>query len=502
MIMEAKSLRRLKDIFPETSLPDSVVVTGLKLDSRLVEPGDLFVAIPGMESDGRNFIPDAINNGAVAVLYEANDESPLVQYSPGQKHAPQLEGVEVPNESVPGLAKLIGSIASRYYSDPSEQMKVIAVTGTNGKTSCCHFLAGALNSLGVRCGVMGTLGYGVGGKIRSFGMTTPSAVDTQKYLAEMLADGARVVVLEASSHGLDQGRLNGTRIASGIFTNITRDHLDYHKSEEGYRRSKKRLFEFPGIETAVLNHDDQFGQEMIAELKERMKVISYSTVNSVAGVYSSNVSQNEEGVSATINSPWGVGLLTTRLYGVFNLSNLLAVFCVLCAEGYPIDLVIERLGQIENVKGRMDRIESGSGVHIVVDYAHTPDALDKVLRTLRSHCGGALWCLFGCGGDRDRGKRPQMGQIAVQLSDHVVITDDNPRHEDSQTIVRDILAGIEDRAQVQVEPDRGKAIRLAIGLAQPDDIVLIAGKGHEDYQEIGGKRYHFSDYEEVRHAVS
>jgi UDP-N-acetylmuramoyl-L-alanyl-D-glutamate--2,6-diaminopimelate ligase len=363
------------------------------------------------------------------------------------------------------------------------------------------FLSGALNKLGVPCGVMGTLGYGIGDKIEAFGLTTPNAVDTQKFLAEMLEDGAEAVVLEASSHGLDQGRLNGTRIAIAMFTNVTRDHLDYHKSDEAYRNSKRKLFEFPGINIAVLNYDDQFGREMIADLKGRMKVVSYSTESSKAEVYSAGVSQSEDGISATIRSPWGMGELTTRLYGVFNLSNLLSVLCVLCAEGYPLDLALRRLGELENVKGRMDRIESVNGVHIVVDYAHTPDALDKVLKTLRDHCDGALWCLFGCGGDRDRGKRAQMGRIAVRLSDHVVITDDNPRHEASKTIVEDILNGIEDLSPVVVETDRGKAIRLAISRASRDDIVLIAGKGHEDYQEVNGKRYHYSDYEEVLHAV-
>lgn len=484
--------RRLKDIFPETRLPETLVVTGLRLDSRLVEAGDLFFAIPGRETDGRKFIPDAVKNGAIAVLYEAGDDLSLEL----------IDSINIPNESVHELGKQIGCIASRFYCDPSEKMNVIAVTGTNGKTSCCHFLSEALNKLGVRCGVIGTLGYGVGDQLKSFGLTTPNAVDTQKYLDEMLAQGAQAVVLEASSHGLDQGRLNGTRIGIAIFTNITRDHLDYHKDEKGYRNSKKSLFEFPDIKTAVLNHDDLFGREMIAELKGRMRVISYSTEDSMAEVYSTDISQNADGISATVTSPWGVGFLSTRLYGVFNLSNLLSVLCVLCAEGYPMDLVTERLGELDNVKGRMDRIESDSGVHVVVDYAHTPDALDKVLKTLRNHCSGALWCLFGCGGDRDRGKRAQMGRIAVQLSDHVVITDDNPRHEPSEAIIEDILAGIEDLTQVVVETDRAKAIQLAISRANRDDVLLIAGKGHEDYQEIKGKRYHYSDFEEVRHAFS
>lgn len=490
-MQDRNSARRLKDIFPETSLPETLVVTGLSLDSRLIKAGDLFFAIPGQETDGRKFITNAVKNGASAVIYEAGDDLPIEQ----------LDSINVPSESVHGLAEQIGSIASRFYCRPSEKMNVIAVTGTNGKTSCCHFLSEALNKLGVRCGVIGTLGYGVGDKVISFGLTTPNAVDTQKYLDEMLADGAQAVVLEASSHGLDQGRLNGTRITMAIFTNITRDHLDYHKDEEAYRNSKKSLFEFPDIKTAVLNHDDLFGREMMEDLKGRMNVISYSTENPEADVYSTDISQNEDGLSATLTSPWGIGSLTTRLYGVFTLSNLLSVLCVLCAEGYPMDLVTEKLGELGNVKGRMDRIESASGVHVVVDYAHTPDALDVVLKTLRNHCGGALWCVFGCGGDRDKGKRSQMGRIAVKLSDHVVITDDNPRHESSKAIIDDILAGIEDLTQVVVETDRAKAIRLAISRANRDDVLLIAGKGHEDYQEIKGKRYPYSDFEEVRHAV-
>ena len=481
----------IRDIFPASGLPETLVVSGLKQDSRLVEPGDLFFAVPGLESDGRQFVKEAIRNGAVAVIYEEQGMLPVEL----------KKGIGVPSQSVDGLNSEIGIIASRFYDNPSEKMKIIAITGTNGKTSCCSYISEALNELGVSCGVIGTLGYGIKDRLKSFGLTTPGATDVQKYLAEMLADGAGSVALEASSHGLDQGRLNGTCLRVAVFTNITRDHLDYHKDDELYRESKKHLFDFPELQIAVLNYDDSFGRELIGELEQRMQVFSFSTVNSAADVYCTDISQSEQGTSATVHSPWGEAVLTTRLYGYFNVSNLLAAMCVVCVEGFALDKVIRQLGKIHNVGGIMARSESPDGLRIVHDYAHTPDALSNVLTTLRSHCAGELWCLFGCGGERDRGKRPQMGNIAAHLSDHVVVTNDNPRHESAEIIIEDILSGVKNPDHVIVEPDRSQAIHTTIDRANSNDVVLIAGKGHEDYQEIEGERVHYSDYEEVRHAI-
>jgi UDP-N-acetylmuramoyl-L-alanyl-D-glutamate--2,6-diaminopimelate ligase len=313
----------------------------------------------------------------------------------------------------------------------------------------------------------------------------------------MKNDGASTIALEASSHGLSQRRLNGTLIDVAVFTNLTRDHLDYHETLADYQASKKSLFLQDGIQTAVINLDDAFGRQLSRELAGRFNILTYSTESTTANVSCADIAQSKTGVSAVIRTPWGTGLLSSGLYGIFNLSNLLAVVCVLGSEGFELSRILAVLSELKNVKGRMDRITLTNGMQVVIDYAHTPDALENVLKTLRNHCDGKLWCVFGCGGDRDKGKRSEMGRISVKGSDYVVLTDDNPRTESREQIIQDILSGIDDRSRVFVEADRGKAIRLAIQKAEPDDILLIAGKGHEDYQDVNGIKINYSDYEEV-----
>ncbi len=479
--------RKIGDFLPGVGLPEDLSVNGLQLDSRLVQPGELFFAVPGSERDGRKFIDDAIRRGAVAVVCEL---------PAGGRHY----ACEIPIAYVSELALQLGFIACRYYNNPSNDMELIAVTGTNGKTSCCHFISQALSRLGFRCGVIGTIGYGIDAQISDFGLTTPDPISFQKYLAEMRSQGAMAVALEASSHGLAQGRLNGASIETAVFTNLTRDHLDYHQTLDDYKNSKKSLFVEKDAKTAVLNFDDLFGRQLATELAGQLDILTYSIELNQASVYCSEVKHSKAGISACIHTPWGDGLLVTDLYGEFNLSNLLAVVCVLGHKGYNLDRILEVVQGLKNVRGRMDRITLDKGVDVVIDYAHTPDALENVLRTLRSHCDGELWCVFGCGGNRDKGKRSEMGRIAVGASDHVVLTDDNPRTESREAIIKDILSGISERSRVMVEPDRSKAIRFAITKTQPGDVLLIAGKGHEEYQDINGKKIKYSDYEEVSRA--
>jgi len=487
-MMAASMAKPISDFASHSGLPADLIVTGLQLDSRQVKPGDLFFAVPGDSTDGRKYISQAIEQGAIGVLSEGADSEHDVSCS-------------VPVAYLDNLSEQLGKIASYFYDEPSRDVQVIAVTGTNGKTSCCHFVAEALTRLGTSCGVMGTLGYGVGKQVIPYGLTTPDPISFQCYLLEMKNAGARAIALEASSHGLAQRRLSGTLIDVAVFTNLTRDHLDYHETLQDYQASKKSLFMQDGVQTAIINLDDAFGRQLNSELVGQFNVLTYSTESTSANVSCSDIVQSKTGVSAVVRTPWGTGLLSSGLYGIFNLSNLLAVVCVLGSQGFELGRILEVLSELNNVKGRMDRITLDNGLQVVIDYAHTPDALENVLKTLRHHCDGNIWCVFGCGGDRDRGKRSEMGRISVRESDYVVLTDDNPRTESREQIIQDILSGIEDRSRVFVEADRGTAIRFAIQKTESNDTLLIAGKGHEDYQDINGTRVNYSDYEEVHHAA-
>jgi UDP-N-acetylmuramoyl-L-alanyl-D-glutamate--2,6-diaminopimelate ligase len=453
-------------------------VTGLALDSRWVRAGDLFLAYPGERSDGRDYIARAIAAGAAAVVAEPGfDES----------------AVTVPLVSVPNLRVQVSAIADRWFDQPSAAMAVVGVTGTNGKTSVTQLLGQALRLLGRRCGVIGTLGNSLDGRIETGGLTTPDPIALQQQLADWRGQQVRYTAMEVSSHGLVQGRVAGVHFRGAVFTNLTRDHLDFHGTMDEYGAAKARLFEMSGLQFAVINVDDAFGGELAARLQSHLRVIDYS-LREPATLSVRNKRYELAGVRAQVIAPWGEIALRAGLLGDFNLSNLLAVVAVLGELGIPARDIENVLPRLQPIVGRMQRVAldepSADAIEVVVDYAHTPDALEHALLALRRHTQGQLWCVFGCGGDRDRGKRPQMGAIAARLADRVVITSDNPRSEDPAEIIAEIRAGAD---AVHTELDRAAAIQWAVQQAQPGDIVLIAGKGHEDYQVIGSQRLPFSD---------
>lgn len=475
-------------------------IKGLQLDSRKITPGDLFIALPGFDrhrsSDGRRYLDQAVAAGAVAVFVEAEGWAALAKAS-----------YPVPVIPVPQLSRRVSGIAATFYARPSERLNVIGITGTNGKTTCSHLLAQLFNRLDVRTAVLGTLGYGVPGSpsgLVDTGLTTPDAIATQAILAELLDAGVSTVAMEISSHGLDQGRIESVRLRGGVFTNLSRDHLDYHGSMSAYRAAKARLFQTPNLEFAVINLDDAAGREILAGLRQGIRCYGYSLGNPQAALWLRTIRHTEEGVEAELTSPWGEGLLRSGLIADFNLSNLLAVIAAACASGLPFEQVISAASTLRPVAGRLEVINSDKGPRVVVDYAHTPDALEKVLGALRSASRresqpGQLWCVFGCGGDRDPGKRAEMGAVAARLADRVVITSDNPRGESPAAIMAAIAQGA-GTAAVCIE-ERAEAIRHAITRAAEHDIVLIAGKGHENYQITGQRRLPFSDAAQARLAL-
>lgn len=477
----------LLKMFPQARR--DALIRELSLDSRALLPGDLFLAVPGRHSDGRAYLADAIARGAAAIAYEAAGAPPL----------PAAGGcVMIP---VNGLAGQLSAIAGRFYGDPSRSLELVGVTGTNGKTSVSQLLAQALDRLGQRCGLIGTLGVGFHDNLQCGRHTTPDPLAVQAQLALLKQAGARAVAMEVSSHGLDQGRVEALDFDVAVFTNLSRDHLDYHGDMATYGAAKARLFAWPGLCTRVINLDDLFGRELAAG-EAPSRLISYSQIDPQASLYCTEAEFSEAGVRARIVTAQGDGLLVSPLLGRFNLSNLLAVVGALLGLGHPLDEILAVLPQLEGPLGRMQRLGGGDQPLVVVDYAHTPDALEKVLEALRPHTRGRLLCLFGCGGDRDRGKRPLMAAAVEGLADGVWVTDDNPRSEDPAQILADIRAGFRAPEQVRCVPGRGAAIAELIAAAQADDVILLAGKGHEDYQEIAGVRQPFSDIEQAAQALA
>lgn len=465
----------------------SVLIRELTLDSRAVKAGDLFLAVPGLHSDGRNFITDAVKRGAAAVAYEAEG-------------APVMRDSACTLLPIRGLAGQLSMIAGRFYGEPSRALRLIGITGTNGKTSISQLLAQALERLGEPCGVIGTLGNGFPGHLQASGHTTPDALGVQSTLAELKQQGAKAVAMEVSSHGLDQGRVSALDFDVAVFSNLSRDHLDYHGTLEAYGAAKAQLFAWDSLKARVINLDDAFGRALAAQPGARL--IGYSLSDESATLYCRSIQFSDQGVVAQLITSQGEGLLRSPLLGRFNLSNLLAVVGALLALNYPLDEVLALLPQLTPPPGRMQRLGGEGKPLLVVDYAHTPDALEQVLTALRPHVQGRLLCLFGCGGDRDRGKRPLMAEVAERLADGVLVTDDNPRTEDPEQIFADIRQGVHDVQTVRFMHGRGAAIAQLIGEAQPGDLVLLAGKGHEDYQEICGQRSHFSDLEQAQQALA
>ncbi len=477
------TLGRLLEGFASTPLAADCPITGLCADSRAVEPGDLFLALRGFRHHGLEFLEDVRRAGAAAVAWEP----PFPETRPPDPGPSPLVAVE-------DLGRRQGLIAARFYGQPSRDLELVGITGTDGKTSCAHFLAQASGHEGRPCGLLGTLGYGVFGRLEPAHHTTPDALTLQAWLARLRDQGAKRVAMEVSSHALDQERVAGLRFTVAVLTQLSRDHLDYHGSLEAYAAAKRRLFVSPGLGAAVLNLDDPFGRTLATELRGRTPVVGYGlgrrpdlAVDHWVGGRELRLS--EAGLSLIVDSSWGEGELHSPLLGRFNAGNLLAVLAALVLLGQPFASALERLGRISPVPGRMERV----GTRAVVDYAHTPHALEQVLAALREHTRGKLWCVFGCGGDRDPGKRPLMGAIAERLADRVIVTDDNPRSEDPEAIAQHVLEGMARPEQAQRTGDRRAAIHQALGATARGDMVLVAGKGHEDYQLLGEQRLPFSD---------
>lgn len=471
-----------------------VVPRGVSSDSRQVRPGDLFLAYPGDLADGRRYIAEAIANGAAAVLWETGPAGTLDLVWNGTW--------QIANLSVPGLRKLAGPLANAIYGRPSERLSLVAVTGTNGKTSVTQWIAAAHPR---RCAVIGTLGAGLPGELVETGFTTPEATTLMRYLASFADADAQACVLEASSIGIAEGRLDGARVDVAVFTNLTRDHLDYHGTMADYAQAKARLFTWPALRLAVINLDDPFGRELAA-LSTATKVVGYTQQTGVddrqGTIRAENVEETIDGLRFRLCAPNGRALVETALLGRYNVSNLLAVAAVLIDAGLTPKAIAERFALLSSPPGRLEKIGGHNEPLVIVDYAHTPDALESALTALRPVAnarGAGLVVIFGCGGDRDRGKRPLMAAVANRHADRVVLTSDNPRNENEQAILEDILAGA---PTALVIADRGEAIRRTLLAAHPADVVLIAGKGHEPYQEIAGVRRPFSDAAQARAALT
>jgi UDP-N-acetylmuramoyl-L-alanyl-D-glutamate--2,6-diaminopimelate ligase len=467
----------------------------LTVDSRAVRAGDAFVAYPGESRDGRDYIPQAIDNGAAAVLWDADDFA----WNPKWR---------VPNLGVPQLRRHAGEIAAEVYGRPSAQLWTIGVTGTNGKTSCSQWIAQSLTQMRRKCAVIGTLGSGFPGRLASHVNTTPDAVTLQARMRTLVRAGARAVCMEVSSHGLDQDRLSGVEFDVAMLTNLTRDHLDYHGTMRRYKAAKAKLFRWPTLGCAVVNFDDAFGRELGSHWKHRRaELVGYGFGRRGARlrrpcVEGRNLRLGVDGLSFDVVSPWGRAALRSPLIGAFNASNLLGSLTVLLASGMGLERSVAALERVRPVAGRTERYGGGRLPLVVVDYAHTPDALEKILHTLRDIAGAKarLYCVFGCGGGRDPGKRPLMGRTASRLASHVIITSDNPRDEDPQAIMDEVAAGA--RGAYRCIADRREAIRTALAEARRGDVVLVAGKGHENYQEIRGVRRRYSDAAVVRAALA
>lgn len=464
-----------------------VTPAGLTVDSRRVGPGDIFLAYPGAHVDGRNFIAQAIANGAAGVIAEAG-----AKVGAGGTAIVEADG----------LSTLAGEIAHLVYGRPSEQLWLAGVTGTNGKTSVSQWIAQAMNALECKCAVIGTLGNGFPGALIDSPNTTPDAVTLHRDLARYVSEGAVACAMEVSSIGLDQGRINGASFDVAVFTNLTRDHLEYHGDMAAYGAAKARLFSVPGLKTAVLNLDDPFGQQLAQQLKGRVTTFGYS-MNSATGadrlLHATGIDMSAAGVAFTVD---GVRF-TAPVVGGFNVANLLAVIGALLAGDESLEDIAAVLRHITPPPGRMQMIGGDHQPLVLVDYAHTPDALEKALGAARDAANGRrgrVICVFGCGGDRDPGKRPQMGAVAERLADRVIVTSDNPRSEDPADIIEAIVGGMKQEADVV--SDRAMAIGQAIIAADIHDVILLAGKGHEPYQEIAGIKHPFSDLDIAKSALA
>ncbi|HLD16558.1 MAG TPA: UDP-N-acetylmuramoyl-L-alanyl-D-glutamate--2,6-diaminopimelate ligase [Coxiellaceae bacterium] len=457
-----------------------IPIHALALHTDSIVPGTLFFAYPGNQNDGCVFIEPAIQKGAVAVICDAACSRPVTS---------------IPCIPIPHLRQHISEIAARFYGNPSHDLTLIGVTGTNGKTSVAHFIAQTLS-----CGFMGTIGIGTVEALAPSPLTTLDPINIQHQLAEFKTKGFDTVAMEVSSHALAQDRVQAVEFDVAIFTNLTHDHLDYHGDMACYADAKAKLFQMPSLRFAISNWDDCFGRFMLDHT--RAQSITYSLYDDQADVYIQDIHAIGLGYRLHLSTPWGKGIVTTELLGDFNLSNLLCALATLNVLGIPFEESLNRISTLKPVPGRLERFVREDGLSAFVDYAHTPDALEKVLKVLRAHTEGKLWCVFGCGGDRDRAKRPMMARVAEKYCDQIIITNDNPRTELPNAIIADIQAGLLSSKKTRVIPDRKKAIEMALSQAKSKDKVLIAGKGHETYQIMGEERLPFDDRACVRMCFS
>jgi UDP-N-acetylmuramoyl-L-alanyl-D-glutamate--2,6-diaminopimelate ligase len=483
---------------PPALLPcQDLEIKGLALDSRTIRPGDCFFAYPGHAIDGRDFMKDVVSQAAV-IVYEPEKLSPT--------QTEFLKSCSIPTVAFDHLAREVSHLAARFHGKPSEDQHVIAVTGTNGKSSIVHGLNQLYGMLNEPIAMIGTIGVGVLTGLKKAQLTTPDPIKLQETLKQLRDEGIENIAMEASSHALDQNRLNGVDIDVAIFTQISRDHLDYHQTMDEYVKAKAKLFKFKSVKHVVVNLDCPWFFGLIDTIPQDKIVIGYTLQNKThprlaALLTATDLEESLLGQSFVIHYQDKPYPVNTRLLGKFNVSNILAMVAAMMADGFSLSEITALIPALETVPGRLDILRVDKQPLAVIDYAHTPDALEKVLQALRPLCHGQLICVFGCGGDRDKGKRPQMGEIAARLCDQVILTDDNPRSEDPAAIVSDILTGIPKQETIQIIHDRASAISSAIEQAKPEDCILIAGKGHETTQVIKDKTLEFCDKTYTRHAL-
>jgi len=466
-----------------------VEVHAVQYDSRKVNRGDLFVAIPGTALDGQRFIEEAINRGAIAVVLEHDAAVPDALFL----HTGVVKIV------VPDARVALAVLAANAYGHPSHRLRLIGVTGTNGKTTTTHLIKAVLEAHGDHVGLIGTIQYDLGGQLVPATHTTPESLELNALLSDMVRRGCTAAVMEVSSHALAQHRVHGLRFVAGVFTNLTQDHLDYHGSMDAYFAAKKKLFDaLPADAVAVTNADDPRGDAIVQDTRAR--VVRYG-LDAPADSTAGNMTMSVGGMEFTVTMAGSSSSVRTALTGRFNVANILAAMSTATAIGVPLSVATKGIAAVGSVRGRFEQIPAPRGWTAIIDYAHTPDALENTLRAIRqllgTHRRGRIITVFGCGGDRDRSKRPQMGRIASEMSDVTIVTSDNPRTEDPLAILREICAGISPTARVHTEADRRSAIARALSMASSGDVVLIAGKGHEDYQVVGTTKTHLDDREEV-----
>lgn len=490
-------LEGLMDVSALSPVAD-IAVDGIAQDSRNLGDNYLFIAVPGTASHGLDFVEQAVASGASVVLWDGAD-------SDLGKKVDALSN-KITCVQVEGLQQKASEIAARFFNHPSHDLNLIGVTGTDGKTSVSHYIAQCLDSRLSPCGVLGTLGNGLIHDLKPTGLTTASAVDVQHSLANLVAEGAGAAVMEVSSHGLDQGRVSSVDFDTAVFTNLSQDHLDYHGTMESYSEAKSKLFEIEGLKSAVINLDDDFGRILAEKYRGQLTVYGYSTTADIGTlescadfiVYAKSLKATKHGFEINVVTPKGNGYFELNLMGSFNVSNALAVLATLLLNNVAFDESIKCLQAITPVAGRMELIVADNKPTVIVDYAHTPQGIAAACNAVKQHFGAGLWCVFGCGGDRDREKRPLMAQAVERYADHIIVTSDNPRHEDPQLIIEQIVNGLAEPDAAWTNVDRREAIGYAVTHATPDDVILIAGKGHESCQIVGDKYIVFDDRDVAR----